>query len=56
MYKSIPTYKDGDWTETTFETKEDFTKYVLNLFKEPGQYNFDDTALLFNNEAKDQYK
>ena len=52
MYKSIPTYKDGDWTETTFETKEDFTKYVLNLFKEPGQYNFDDTALLFNNEAE----
>ena len=52
MYKNIPTYKDGDWTETSFETKEDFTKYIITLFKEPGQYDFDDTALLFNNEAK----
>ena len=52
MYKSIPTYKNSKWTVTDFETKEDFTKYIITLFKEPGQYDFDDTALLFNNEAK----
>ena len=52
MYKSIPTYKKGEWTTTDFESKEDFTKYIVTLFKEPGQYQFDETALLFNNEAK----
>jgi len=51
MYKSVPTYKNGKWITTDFESREDFTKYILTLFKEPGQYDFDDTALLFNNEA-----
>ena len=51
MYKSVPTYKNGEWITTDFESREDFTKYILTLFKEPGQYDFDDTALLFNNEA-----
>ena len=52
MYKSVPTYKKGEWTITDFKSKEDFTKYIVTLFKEPGQYQFDETALLFNNEAK----
>ena len=52
MYKSVPTYKKGEWTTTDFESKEDFTKYIVILFKEPGQYQFDKTALLFNTEAK----
>ena len=52
MYKSVPTYKKGKWTTTDFESKEDFTKYIVILFKEPGQYQFDETALLFNTEAK----
>ena len=51
MYKSVPTYKNNEWTVTDFDTKENFTKYIITLFKEPGQYNFDNTALLFNNEA-----
>ena len=51
MYKSIPTYKDKVWTTTNFETKEDWTKYLINLFKEPGHYNFDDVALSFNEQA-----
>ena len=51
MYKIVPTYKDGKWTTTDFKSREDFTKYILTLFKEPGQYQFDETALLFNNEA-----
>ena len=52
MYKSIPTYKNGEWSITDFETHDDFTKYIITLFKEPGQYGFDKTALLFNEEAK----
>ena len=51
MYKSIPTYKDGLWSETHFEEKNDWVSYLLTLFKEPGQYEFDDTALLFNEQA-----
>ena len=48
MYKSIATYKDGSWSETYFKEKNDWVNYLLTLFKEPGQYEFDDTALLFN--------
>ena len=51
MYKSIPTYKNKEWITTDFETQEDFKKYLITLFKEPGQYCFDKTALLFNSEA-----
>jgi hypothetical protein len=52
MYKSVPTYKNGEWSTTNFETLEDFKKYLITLFKEPGQYGFDEIALLFNEEAK----
>ena len=52
MYKSIPTYKDNKWTTTDFKTQDEFKKFVVVLFKEPGQYNFDKTAYLFNKEAK----
>ena len=52
MYKTVPTYKDGKWDTTEFETREEFTKYLIDLFKEPGQYEFDDAALLFNEQAK----
>ena len=51
MYKKIPTYKDEKWDIKEFETHEDFTSFILTLFKEPGQYQFDETALLFNEEA-----
>ena len=51
MYTSIPTYKNESWITTDFETKDDWTKYLINLFKEPGQYDFDDIALLFNEQA-----
>jgi len=52
MYKKIPTYKDGEWNHKEFKTKQDFIDFLLTIFKEPGQYQFDETALLFNEEAK----
>jgi len=52
MYKTVPTYKNNKWTVTEFKEKEDFTKYLNTLFKEPGQYDFDEVALLFNEQAK----
>ena len=51
MYKKVPTYKDNKWSYTEFETKESFVKYLTTLFREPGQYEFDEVALLFNKQA-----
>lgn len=48
----VPTNDNGTWTTTTFQTKEEFRDFVLSLFKEPGKYEFDETSLLFNAEAK----
>lgn len=53
-YKVVPTFDINTrlWTETEFETRDDFRNYILTLFKEPGQYEFDRTSLLFNAEAR----
>tara|TARA_R100001440_G_scaffold34208_1_gene53182 strand:- start:23927 stop:26116 length:2190 start_codon:yes stop_codon:yes gene_type:complete len=51
MYKVIPTYKDNKWSETKFESIEDFRSFIDSIFKEPGKYNFNNTALLFNEQA-----
>lgn len=49
----IPTYRDGKWVgDTTFKTREEFRDYLTFLFKEPGQYEFDEHSLIFNAEAR----
>lgn len=52
MSKSIPTYKDGEWTTTEFKSEDDLAKFVLSIFSEPGKYDFNETAFLFNAEAR----
>jgi hypothetical protein len=52
IYKEVPTYDNGQWTETTFYTREEFRDFVLTLFKEPGQYEFDETTRIFNAEGR----
>ena len=52
MYKTIPTYKDGIWSTTEFKTQDEFKEFAESLFKEPGKYKFDKTALFFNEQAK----
>ena len=52
MYKIIPTYQDGNWSTTEFETREDFLEFLYSIFKVPGEYNFDETSNLFNKEAQ----
>ena len=47
----IPTWDNGTWTTTEFSNKEEWRSYVVTLFKEPGQYNFNETSFLFNKEA-----
>jgi hypothetical protein len=51
-YLEIPTYNNGDWESTIFYTKEGFLDFIKSLFKEPGQYEFDETSLVFNEEAR----
>ena len=52
MNREIPTYKDGDWTTTTFDSEQEFIDFLLPLFKEPGEYGFDETSYLFNEQAR----
>ena len=51
MNRIIPTY-DGEWGETSFETEDEFKDFLRDLFKEPGLYQFDETAFLFNEQAR----
>jgi len=48
----IPTYKNGFWTVTEFKTRDEFKDFLLFIFKEPGEYEFDETSLIFNAEAR----
>jgi len=49
---SIPTYENGTWTTTDFDDKKKFIEFVFSCFKEPGKYELDKTALLFNEQAR----
>ena len=48
----VPTYTNGVYSITSFETKEEFAEFVLSIFKEPGKYEFDETSYEFNKQAK----
>ena len=52
IFENIPTYDNGTWTITDFSSREEFAKFLRDLFKEPGKYNFDETSLLFNSESR----
>jgi len=52
MYLEIPTYKDEKWSYTSFKEEEDFKMFVISLFKEPGQYRFDESSMNFNKQAR----
>ena len=51
IYQDIPTWDNGNWISTDFDSREDFATYIRDLFKEPGQYAFDDVSKQFNAEA-----
>ena len=44
IYQDIPTYNNGTWTTTSFESREDFSNFIFGLFKEPGSYGFNSTT------------
>lgn len=51
-FKEVPTYDNGQWGITVFSTREEFRDYLLTLFKEPGEYHFDESSRMFNLEGR----
>ena len=52
IFNNIPTWANGKWTLTDFESRELFSDFIFSLFKEPGKYNFDETSFLFNQQGE----
>ena len=52
IYNNIPTWDNGKWTVTDFESRELFSNFIFGLFKEPGKYKFDETSFLFNQQGE----
>jgi hypothetical protein len=52
IYEHIPTYENGEWTYTDFESRKDFYEFCRGIFKEPGQYEFDEASKVFNEQAR----
>ena len=52
IYNNIPTWDNGQWTVTNFESRKLFSDFIFGLFKEPGEYNFNETSLLFNKQGE----
>jgi len=51
-YLVVPCYNNGVWGVQEFYAPWEFKAFVKSCFKLPGQYNFDDTAFLFNQSAR----
>lgn len=53
-YKKIPTYdsKANIWGETTFPSQPAFVEFLKSIFKEPGEYEFDESTLKWNEAGK----
>jgi len=48
----IPTHEDGHWVEdTTFLSYDEFKQFLLERFKEPGEYEFDESVSLWQKES-----
>lgn len=45
-HKNIPTYdfKKKKWSTTSFNSQKEFGDYLLSIFKEPGEYGFDECS------------
>jgi len=44
IFEDIPTWDNGTWTITSFDSRDAFSTYLASIFKEPGQYEFDEVS------------
>ena len=51
IYQDIPCWDNGTWTTVSFESREEYANAIKELFKEPGQYQFDETSFIFNEQS-----
>jgi hypothetical protein len=51
IYQDIPCWDNGNWTTVSFDSREEFSKSIEEIFAEPGKYDFDETSYLFNEQA-----
>lgn len=51
IYQDIPCWDNGAWTSVSFNSREEFSGAIKEIFSEPGKYNFDETSILFNEQA-----
>ena len=53
-YTRIPTYnvQTKEWTETNFESQEEFAAYLDTLWNDECDYEFDETSFEFNKEGR----
>ena len=53
FWNNIPTWDNGTWTVTNFDTRDEFKLFIVSIFKEPGQYNFNkDTTDIFTEQSR----
>jgi hypothetical protein len=51
IYQDIPCWDNGTWTTVSYDSRDEFSNAIFTLFKEPGLYEFDETSILFNEQA-----
>ena len=48
----IPTYEKGEWSKTSFESRDEFKSFIKSIFFIPGEYNFNEDSLIFNEQGR----
>jgi hypothetical protein len=51
-YIEVPTYENNQWGVSVFQTRDEFRDFLVPLFKEPGEYQFDEASKVFNTEGR----
>jgi hypothetical protein len=51
LYQDIPCWDNGTWTTVSYDSRDEFSRAIADIFAEPGKYDFDDTSFLFNEQA-----
>ena len=51
IYQDIPCWDNDTWTTVSYDSRDEFSRAIADIFAEPGKYDFDDTSFLFNEQA-----
>jgi hypothetical protein len=44
IYKDIPTWDNGTWTTTSFDSRDEWRDFLFAIFREPGKYEFNEVT------------